>query len=57
LAYERPHASNWLLANKILIDGGLLAMAILPAPFAVVVETLGLAFLAQVCANGALRIH
>ena len=44
LANERLLASSWLLANKILIDGGLLAMSILPAPFAVVVETQGLAF-------------
>jgi hypothetical protein len=46
-----------LLANKILIDDGLLAMSLLPAPFAFAVRTQGLAFLAQVCANGALRIH
>jgi hypothetical protein len=57
LAYERPHASSWLLANKILIDGGLLAMSLLPSPFAVVVRMQGLVFLAQVYANGALRIH
>jgi hypothetical protein len=57
LAFERSHALFRLLANKILIDDSLLAMSLLPAPFAFAVRTQGLAFLAQVCANGALRIH
>jgi hypothetical protein len=57
LAYEQPHASNWLLVIKILIDGGLLAMSILPAPSAFMVGTQGFVFLASICANGAVRIH
>jgi len=43
-AREQPDASLWLLVNKILIDGDLLAMPLLPALFDSVVETQGLAF-------------